>query len=95
MTAAVLNRADLALIGTAATASGLSNAIGVAASGGSGALRFLEVAVVNFQWHGLPAFLTPTDLIAIASASILVIRFAAWVVAPLWRMARRGKHGGT
>jgi len=96
VTAAVLNRADLALIGTAATATGVSNAISVAATASQGgALRFLELAVVNFQWHGVAAYLTPTDLIAVTSASILLIRFAAWVAAPVVRLMKRGKHGAT
>lgn len=97
MSGAVLNRADLALIGTAASATGVSNAIAVAAtaSDGGGALRFLELAVVNIQWHGVPAYLTPTDLIAVTSASILLIRFGAWVLAPAVRLMKRGKHGAT
>lgn len=96
-----LHRADLALIGTAATATGVSNAIKVAAAGADvatphgAALRFLEIAVLQFNWHGVPAYLTPTDLIAVVSAAILLIRFAAWVFAGAFRALKGGWHGGT
>lgn len=96
-----IHRADLALIGTAATATGVSNAIR-SAVGGTGAegipgatVRFLEAEVFSFPWHGATAYLTPTDLIALASALILVVRFAAWAVAPVVGLFRRGRNGGT
>ena len=58
-------------------------------------VRFLETEVVRFAWDGGVAYLTPTDLIAVASASILLIRFAAWALAPVVRLMKRGRNGKT
>ena len=96
-----IHRADLALIGTAGAAAGLSNAISVAALHSDPAtaagltVRFLETEVIRFSWHGGMAYLTPTDLIAVASALILMIRFAAWAVAPVCKALKRGHDGKT
>lgn len=95
-----LHRADLALIGTAATASGVSPAIQRASAAVDGstaagaAVRFLETEVVRFSWESGAAYLTPTDLIAVVSAAVLLIRFFAWAVAPLFKLLR-GNHDRT
>lgn len=93
-------RADVALIGTAATATGVSNAIRIAAvqSGEVGtatdaAARFLEQPVARFIWDGIPVYLTPTDLIAVISTAILLIRFLVWVLAPMVRAVWRLFYG--
>ena len=93
-------RADVALIGTAATATGVSNAVRIAAmqSGEIGpaadvAVRFLEQPVARFIWEGDQVFLTPTDLIAIISTSVLLIRFLVWVLAPMVRAVWRLLYG--
>lgn len=45
-------------------------------------VRFFAAPFHSFEIGGAVYFLTPPDALAILSASILVIRFAAWGLAP-------------
>lgn len=94
-----IHRADLALIGAVAATTGLPSGFHTASAIASEtvpvdhAVRWFEVALLWFEFRGSLAYLTPTDLIAVLSAGILLIRFAAWAFMPFCRLFKRGKHG--
>lgn len=72
-------RVDLLLAGTTA-----SPAVAHAATGfGSRPVPLFSAPLVEFQFHGLPVFLTIPDCLALLASIIMAIRFAAWASAPL------------
>ena len=54
--------------------------------------RFVDAPLVSFDFRDRPMFMTPGDVVAMASASILAIRFLAWSLGPLVSPAGRGRH---
>lgn len=48
-----------------------------------GALRWVDMPVLSFQWQDMPAYMTPTDCIGIATVGILLVRFTVWIARPL------------
>lgn len=83
------DRVDAAALAGLAGASGLDRiAATVSASAdAAAAIRFVTLPIAGFNWSGVPVFVTPTDVIAIASAAVLLIRFIAWALSPLARFA--------
>lgn len=47
------------------------------------ARRFVEVEVLRFAFDGGEVYVTVTDTIALTTAAIVLIRFAAWLLSPL------------
>lgn len=84
---APLDRIDVVAIAT--TISGVSVAPAAAATVSPPRLvRFLDQPVATFPWDNTIAFLTPADLIAIAGALVLIVRFLAWIGTPIWRRCK-------
>jgi hypothetical protein len=52
--------------------------------------RFVEVEVFRFHFDGGSVYVTVTDFIALSTAAIVLIRFGAWIVAPLFGLIVRG-----
>jgi hypothetical protein len=94
-----VDRLDSYLIATGATATGADRLIRVAgeaadpASLTAAARRFVEVPLFRFAFGPEVVYVTAADAIAIGTAVILAVRFAAWVVSPLIALARRYKGG--
>lgn len=94
MRAGPLPRADAVLLAGFATATGVDRLARSAAETeeAQAAVRFVETALVSFTWDGWPVYMTPTDVIALASGAVLIVRFLAWALAPLagrlWRGGR-------
>ncbi len=47
-----------------------------------GAIRLFVAPLVEFEWGGVPAYLTAPDVLALASSFILICRFLSWTVCP-------------
>ena len=56
--------------------------------------RFVDAPVVTFALRDRAMFMTPGDVVAMASASIITVRFLAWSLGPLVAAARRGPRDG-
>lgn len=88
-------RVDSYLIATLVTATGADRAVRLVAqvadpqSLAAVARRFVEVEVVTFPFEGGTVFVTITDIIALSTAMIVLIRFAVWIVSPLAFLFRR------
>ncbi|SES77304.1 hypothetical protein [Oceanicella actignis] len=97
MTRGPLDRIDAGLFATMATAAGVDRWAG-AISGeignpGAGlAARFVEQSVAAFEWGGLPVYVTAADALALASGVVLLVRFAAWALSPLFALILRGRR---
>lgn len=88
---APLDRIDVVAIAT--TISGASVSQAVAATPEPHRLvRFLDQPVITFPLETVTAFLTPADVIAIAGALVLFVRFFAWIIAPLVRRWKGCRH---
>ena len=51
--------------------------------------RFVEVPVLTFGFEGGLVYVTVTDIVALGTAAIVLVRFTAWVLSPLARLIRR------
>ncbi|TPE52580.1 hypothetical protein [Amaricoccus solimangrovi] len=92
---APLGRIDSNLIATLAGVTAVDRTVRLVAQvadPGSLALaarRFVEVEVLRFAFDGGEVFVTVTDLIALGTAGIVLVRFGAWLLAPLAGLLRR------
>lgn len=92
---AAIPRVDSYLIATLVTATGADRAVRLVAqvadpqSLAAVARRFVEVPVMTFGFDGGTVFVTITDLIALSTAAIVLIRFAVWIVSPILFLFRR------
>lgn len=88
-------RVDSYLIATLVTATGVDRAVRLVAqvadpqSLAAVARRFVEVEVLTFPFGGGTVFVTITDIIALSTAVIVLIRFVAWLLTPLRVLCRR------
>lgn len=85
---APIARIDLVAAATLGSATGVGELARSAAAGArdgplAGAVRFMDQPLLTFGWHDGAAFLTLTDAIALGSAAVLLIRFAAWALGPV------------
>lgn len=86
---APIARIDLVAAATLGSATGVGELARSAADGPlAGAVRFMDQPLVIFGWHDGAAFLTLTDAIALGSAAVLLIRFAAWALGPVMGAGR-------
>jgi len=95
---APIDRLDSYLIATLAGVTGADRAVRLVAqvadpeSLASLARRFVEVEVLTFGFDGGTVFVTVTDIIALSTAAIVLIRFAAWLLSPLLLLFRRSQR---
>lgn len=87
MTRAPLGRVDMAALGTFSAATGVDRLVQATAE--SPVARFVDQAVWTIIWDGVPVILTPTDIIAMASGLVLIIRFLVWVLAGVFSIFRK------
>lgn len=82
-----VDRVDASLLAALAAVTGADKLARHAADlqgwGGVVAARFTDHPFITFSWDGLPVFLTAPDAAALATAAALLIRFAAWFLAPV------------
>lgn len=53
--------------------------------------RLFSVPFLTLDFAGQAAHLTLPDLLALLSSAVLLVRFIAWALAPLWRAKREGE----
>ncbi len=88
-------RVDSYLIATLVTATGADRAVRLVAqvadpqSLAMVARRFVDVEILTFGFEGGTVYVTITDVIALTTATIVLIRFAAWLLWPLARILWR------
>lgn len=90
-----LGRLDSNLIATLAGVTAVDRTVRLVAQvadPGSLALaarRFVEVEVLRFTFEGGEVFITVTDAIALGTAGIVLVRFVAWLLAPITNLVRK------
>ena len=98
---APIDRLDSYLIATLAGVTGADRAVRLVGqvadpeSLAAVARRFVEVEVLRFGFDGGEVYVTVTDIIALSTAAIVLIRFAAWLLSPLFLVFRRRRNAGT
>lgn len=87
-----LPKFDLLLASTAAAPVAMKSVVHPAMD--SSAIRFFTAPLLEFDWHGIPTYLTAPDCLALASSFVLVLRFLVWTICPLlskiakWRKSK-------
>ncbi|MFO7856680.1 MAG: hypothetical protein R6V44_15960 [Paracoccaceae bacterium] len=69
-----------------------SGEAGIVAAAVEAPARFMDAPLASFELHGRPMFVTPSDVVAMLSATIIAIRFLAWSLAPLVAAARGARR---
>lgn len=70
---------DLFLAASTATPAAAHVAAGI----GNRPVPLFTAPLLEFDFHGVPAFLTIPDCLALAASAVMLIRFLAWAIAPL------------
>ena len=83
-----LPRSDLVLA-TSATAAPFGAVVAQATAPDAVASRLLTSAMIQFDVGGVIYYLNPADAIALVSALILLVRFLAWALTPIFRVGGR------
>ena len=73
-----------------------SGEAGIVADAVEAPARFMDAPLASFDLRDRRLFVTPSDIVAMLSATIIAIRFLAWSLAPLVAAARgtRGRRDG-